>query len=71
MNSFSIETDCQAGGVPHKHAITVEHGEGAYGASSPTNVRLQFTCPMANQPVIVTFKPPAGAARPFAIAKVV
>ena len=70
MKAFEIEATCNGGGTPHTHRITVEPGPDAYGASSPSNVRLQYTCPLSREALIVTFKPPTGAGRPFIIAKV-
>jgi|HubBroStandDraft_6_1064221.scaffolds.fasta_scaffold108265_3 hypothetical protein len=70
MEGFEIETTCTGGGTAHTHRITVEHGPAVYGASNPSNVRLQYTCPLSREALIVTFKPPTGAGRPFTIAKV-
>jgi hypothetical protein len=70
VKSFEIETTCNGGGTPHTHKITVQRGPDVFGATSPSNVRLQYTCPLSHEALIVTFKPPTGAGRPFTIAKV-
>lgn len=70
MKGFEIEATCNGGGTPHTHKITVEHGPDVYGAGAPSNVRLQYMCPVSQEALIVTFKPPTGAGRPFTIAKV-
>ena len=70
MEQFQLEVVCNAGGTPHKHVILVEHGSGAFGASRPGNVRLQYTCPVSGEALIATFQPPVGASRPFAVASV-
>ena len=70
MKDVEIEAACNGGGTPHTHKITVEHGPEVYGASPPSNVRLQYTCPLSREALIVTFKPPTGAGRPFVIVKV-
>ena len=70
MGSFEITVACNSGETEHSHSIVVESSTGAYGASKPARVRLQYTCPVTGTPLIATFEPPAGAARPFAIAEV-
>jgi len=70
MEQFQLEIVCNAGGTPHKHVIVVEHGKGAFGASRPSNVRLQYTCPISGEALIATFQPPVGSSRPFAVASV-
>ena len=49
MEQFHLEIACNAGGTPHKHIIVVEHGSGAFGASRPGNVQLQYTCPVSGE----------------------
>lgn len=70
MDAFEIEATCNGGGTPHTHRITVGHGPPAFGASNSSNVRLQYTCPVSQEALIVTFAPPTGVGRPFAITKV-
>jgi hypothetical protein len=70
MDSFEIEVGCSGGGTAHTHRIVVKAGPGTYGASPPTNARMQYTCPVTGEAFIATFKPPTGAGRPFAIEKV-
>jgi hypothetical protein len=70
VDGFEIETKCNGGGTPHTHKIAVEHGPEVFGAASPSNVRLQYICPLSREALIVTFKPPVGVGRPFTIAKV-
>lgn len=70
MTSFEITVACNSGGTEHSHSIVVESRTGAFGASRPTRVRLQYTCPVSGTPLIATFEPPVGAARPFEVAEV-
>jgi hypothetical protein len=70
MSNFEIEVNCSSGGTPHKHTIVVESTPGVHGASPPTRVRLQYTCPVTEEALLAIFQPPVGAARPFTIAKV-
>jgi hypothetical protein len=70
MEQFQLEVVCNAGGTPHKHVIVVEHASGAFGASRPGNVRLQYTCPVNGEAHVATFQPPVGAKRPFAVTSV-
>jgi hypothetical protein len=68
--SFQIGVDCNLGGTPHKHTITVEHGPPALGASRPTNVRLQYICPTTGTAGMVTFQPPVGVGKPLNVVDV-
>jgi hypothetical protein len=70
MNNFEIVVSCYSGGTPHTHTIVVESSTGVRGASTPTRVRLQYTCPATREALMATFEPPVGAARPFNILKV-
>ena len=70
MNNFEIEVSCNSGGTSHTHTIVVESSRGVHGASPPTKVRLQYTCPVTEEALMAIFQPPVGAARPFNIAKV-
>lgn len=71
MKTFEISVSCQSGGSPHRHSIVVKAGDSVvYNVAPPSNVRLQYTCPVTRQALVATFAPPAGFARPFAIASV-
>jgi hypothetical protein len=71
MGNFEIEVSCDRGGTPHTHRLVVEPGQSVvFGASKPTKVRLQYTCPATGEPQMAIFTPPIGAARPFAVVKV-
>jgi len=70
MNTFEIEINCRSGGTNHTHTIVVESTTGVRGAGPPTNVRLQYTCPVTAEAAMAIFQPPVGAARPFNITKV-
>ena len=71
MTSFTVAVDCLGGGTSHKHVIVIQPAPGrVYGSGPPSTVRLQYTCPVASEALIVTFKPPVGAARPFEVVEV-
>lgn len=70
MNNFEVEVNCNSGGTSHTHTIVVESNTGVRGASPPTRVRLQYTCPNTKEALMAIIQPPVGAARPFNIAKV-
>lgn len=70
MNKFEIKVSCNSGGISHTHTIIVESSTGVHGASRPTRVRLQYTCPLTREALMAIFEPPVGAARPFNIANV-
>lgn len=67
---FTVKVECNGGKIPHEHTIVVNASEGVYGASPPTRVRLQYTCPVTSKNLVATFEPPVGAARPFAVVKI-
>ena len=70
MCNFEINVNCTSGGIVHTHTIVVKSSTGAYGASHPSRVRLQYTCPVTGDALIAAFEPPNGAARPFSVEKV-
>jgi hypothetical protein len=69
--TFEVEVTCNAGGVSHAHVVTIssEGGE-VVSATKPQNMRMQYVCPASGQPRIMTFKPPAGFARPYKVRSV-
>ncbi len=70
MKTFEVEVPCTGGGTPHSHLLVVERGPGMRGASRPTRVRLQYTCPETDEAFVAVFEPPVGAGRPFVIVQV-
>lgn len=68
MNSFKLIVECGTHDTRHEHEVTISHGRGeVVGAAPPAKVRLQYTCPISGTAKMMTFRPPGGAARPFAI----
>jgi hypothetical protein len=68
VNTFEIVVTCSAGGARHEHLVVVSSGDGqVVGAARPQNVRLQYVCPTSGRAQIMTFKPPAGLARPYVV----
>jgi hypothetical protein len=69
-DSFALTVDCGTPNSPHSHYVTIGHAWGVRGVGPPTNVRLQYTCPVSGATRIMTFRPPGGAARPFEIRQI-
>ena len=67
--SFEVEVDCVGGGTPHVHRMLVTAGSVVYNVA-PTRVRLQYVCPASGEALMASFDVPAGAGRPFAVARV-
>lgn len=68
--TFRVTVECISGGTRHTHTLVVEPGSGVLGASRPSNVRLQYTCPATRESLAAIFSPPLGAGRPFRIVEV-
>jgi hypothetical protein len=68
MDSFKLIVECGTPDAPHQHEVTIGHASNpVFGAAPPGKVRLQYACPISGVNRMMTFKPPRGAARPFAI----
>jgi hypothetical protein len=68
MDSFNVIVECGTPDAPHKHEVTVGHASGpVVGVAPPAKARLQYACPLSGVTRMMTFRPPPGAARPFAI----
>ncbi len=72
MDNFKLIVKCGTPDDPHTHEVTISHGDSqVFGVAPPANVRLQYTCPVTGKTRIMTFKPPTGSARPFAVLAVI
>jgi hypothetical protein len=68
VDSFKVIVECGPPEAPHTHEVTIGHAPGpVVGAAPPGKVRLQYACPVSGATRMMTFRPPPGAARPFAI----
>ena len=68
MDRFSVIVECGTSDAPHTHEVTIGHASvPVVGAAPPGKVRLQYKCPLSGATRMMTFRPPRGAARPFAI----
>ena len=68
MDSFKLIIECGTPDAWHQHEVTIGHAlSPVVGATPPTKVRLQYSCPVSGITKMMTFRPPRGAARPFAI----
>jgi hypothetical protein len=69
MDTFRLIVECGAPDARHEHEVTIGHATSPVfaGGAAPRQVRLQYTCPVSGVTRMMTFQPPRGAARPFAI----
>jgi hypothetical protein len=68
MDSFRLIIECGTPDARHEHEVTISHAdEVVVGVGPPAYVRLQYTCPVTGTARIMRFRPPVGAARPFAV----
>ena len=67
MDSFKLIVECGGPDARHEHEVTIGHAPSPVVGAAPRQVRLQYTCPVSGVTRMMSFRPPRGAARPFAI----